>query len=70
MNDLEILVGDCRESLRTLPAESVHTCVTSPPYFGLRSYDETSLLVDPSLSDEKRDWLMAELERRGIHARR
>ena len=34
-----ILVGDCRESLRTLPAQSVHMCVTSPPYFGLRNYD-------------------------------
>lgn len=33
-----ILVGDCIESLRKLPAQSVHTCVTSPPYFGLRDY--------------------------------
>ncbi len=31
-------VGDCRQVLPTLPAESVHTCVTSPPYFGLRDY--------------------------------
>lgn len=35
---VRILVGDCREMLRTLPDESVHCCVTSPPYFGLRSY--------------------------------
>lgn len=34
-----ILVGDCRESMRVLPAQSVNTCVTSPPYFGLRDYD-------------------------------
>src|SRR3954465_14279930 len=34
----EILVGDCRGVLRTLPAQSVQTCVTSPPYFGLRDY--------------------------------
>ncbi len=33
-----ILVGDCRDTLRTLPDRSVHCCVTSPPYFGLRSY--------------------------------
>lgn len=33
-----ILVGDCRENLRTLPDQSVNTCVTSPPYFGLRDY--------------------------------
>ncbi len=30
--------GDCREVLRTLPDKSVHCCVTSPPYFGLRDY--------------------------------
>jgi DNA modification methylase len=33
-----ILEGDCRETLATLPAGSVQTCVTSPPYFGLRDY--------------------------------
>ena len=33
-----ILQGDCREVLRTLPDKSVQCCVTSPPYFGLRSY--------------------------------
>jgi DNA modification methylase len=33
-----ILRGDCREVLRTLPDESVHCVVTSPPYFGLRDY--------------------------------
>jgi len=33
-----IHIGDCLESLRAMPAESVQTCVTSPPYFGLRDY--------------------------------
>lgn len=33
-----ILHGDCRDVLQTLPGESVHCCVTSPPYFGLRDY--------------------------------
>ena len=33
-----ILVGDVREQLATLPAASVQTCVTSPPYWGLRDY--------------------------------
>jgi DNA modification methylase len=33
-----ILKGDCRDVLRTLPDESAHCCVTSPPYFGLRDY--------------------------------
>lgn len=30
--------GDALSVLRTLPDESVHTCVTSPPYWGLRDY--------------------------------
>lgn len=34
----QILNGDCRETLKTLPDQSVHCCVTSPPYFGLRDY--------------------------------
>lgn len=36
---VDILVGDCRETLRSLPDQSIHCCVTSPPYFGLRDYD-------------------------------
>ena len=35
---IRLLTGDCREVLRTLPDESVHCVVTSPPYFGLRDY--------------------------------
>ena len=35
---VDIRVGDCLEVLRTLDAESVQCCVTSPPYFGLRDY--------------------------------
>ena len=31
-------VGDCREVLPTLPAQSVQMCCTSPPYWGLRDY--------------------------------
>ena len=33
-----ILLGDALKQLRSLPPESAHTCVTSPPYFGLRDY--------------------------------
>jgi DNA modification methylase len=38
MPEWRILEGDCRESLATLEAGSLQTCVTSPPYFGLRDY--------------------------------
>ena len=32
-----ILCGDALEMLRTLPDNSVHCCVTSPPYYVLRA---------------------------------
>lgn len=35
---VQIIVGDCREAMGALPAESVHCVVTSPPYWGLRDY--------------------------------
>lgn len=34
----QVLEGDARAVLTTLPAESVHCCVTSPPYWNLRDY--------------------------------
>lgn len=34
----KILHGDALEQLRTLPGNSVHCCVTSPPYFAKRLY--------------------------------
>ena len=33
-----ILCGDAVDRLQLLPDESVHCCVTSPPYWGLRDY--------------------------------
>ncbi len=33
-----IIFSDAAAGLRTLPAESVDTCITSPPYYGLRDY--------------------------------
>lgn len=35
---VRIVQADAREALRDLPDNSVHCCVTSPPYFGLRDY--------------------------------
>lgn len=33
-----IINSDAVDALRSLPADSVDMCVTSPPYFGLRDY--------------------------------
>lgn len=38
MSEYQIHLGDCIESMRQMPSHSVHCCVTSPPYFGLRDY--------------------------------
>jgi len=35
---LTVYLGDCREVMVSMPAESVHCVVTSPPYWGLRDY--------------------------------
>jgi DNA modification methylase len=49
MSDCRILVGDCRTRLRELPEQSVQTCVTSPPYFGLRDYGhEAQIGLEPT----------------------
>jgi DNA modification methylase len=41
---IKIFVGDCRSVLRSMPAESVHACITSPPFYGLREYG-----IEPSV---------------------
>ncbi len=45
----QILQGDALAQLGSLPAESVHVCVTSPPYWGLRNYSvEGQLGLEPT----------------------
>jgi DNA modification methylase len=34
----DIHIGDCLSVLKTIPSDSVHCCITSPPYWGKRSY--------------------------------
>ena len=42
--NINVLTGDCREVLKTLPSEQFHTCITSPPYWGLRDYNSSEQL--------------------------
>lgn len=44
MNQARILIGDNRATLQTLETGSVQTCITSPPYWGLRDYGEDEQL--------------------------
>lgn len=39
MNNINLIVGDCRRVLEELEPKSVQCCVCSPPYFGLRDYE-------------------------------
>ena len=38
INGVEIIVGDARDVLAAMPADSIDCVVTSPPYWGLRDY--------------------------------
>lgn len=66
MPDYKIMLGDCIESLKTLPEQSVHCCVTSPPYFGLRSYMPDTVRLRDDLSAEERKAIEEELARLGV----
>jgi DNA modification methylase len=47
-----IILGDCLTVLKTMESESVHCCVTSPPYYGLRDYGvEGQLGLEPTLEE-------------------
>ena len=44
MATIKIKQGNCLEVLKELPKQSVNTCVTSPPFWGLRDYGESDQL--------------------------
>lgn len=52
MSTVTILQGDALTALRTLPAESIHCVVTSPPYYGLRDYGVPGQIgLEPSIDE-------------------
>ena len=57
---VKILVGDALSQLAALPDESVHCCVSSPPYWALRSYggDPGMIGLEPTF-DEHLENLLA-----------
>jgi DNA modification methylase len=47
-----VLVGDVRDKLRTLPAASIDTVITSPPYVQLRNYEvEGQIGLEPTVDE-------------------
>jgi len=59
----EIHIGDCLEVLRTLPAGSVQTCITSPPYWGLRNYLDAAAQIGLEKTPEDHIAVMVEVFR-------
>ncbi len=49
---IDLRLGDCLEVMKELPEASVQTCVTSPPYWGLRDYGVAGQLGLESSPDE------------------
>ena len=63
---VRIVNADCREAIRTLADRSVHTVVTSPPYFGLRDYgaaDQMGLEATPQAFVDELVALFREIHR-------
>ncbi len=58
--------GDAVTVLNELPAQSVHCCVTSPPYWGLRSYLPDRVKLRSDLSADDLAHVAGELDRLGI----
>ena len=47
-----IIVGDCLEQMAHIESQSVQTCVTSPPYWGLRDYGHNGQMGLEETPDE------------------
>jgi DNA modification methylase len=66
MNKIEF--GDCRDTMRRWASEGVKAqmCVTSPPYFGLRSYMPDAVKLRGDIDPEEMASALKELERLGV----
>jgi DNA modification methylase len=62
MQTNRIINIDCIEGMKQLPDACVDCCVTSPPYFGLRSYLPDTV----TLREDAPEWVKKELEELGI----
>jgi len=63
----KILEGNVLETLKDLPACSVQCVVTSPPYYGLRSYYPDAVCLRSDLSLEQQNEIIKQLSELGIY---
>jgi DNA modification methylase len=52
VSSAHIIIGDVRTALSSIPDGTVQTCITSPPYWGLRDYGNDGQLGLESTPDE------------------
>jgi DNA modification methylase len=66
MNKIEF--GDCRETMRRWKEQGIkaQTCVTSPPYYGLRSYMPDAVKLRSDITPEELASVLHELESIGV----
>jgi DNA modification methylase len=63
---MNIYTGDALDILKTMDSESVHCCVTSPPYYGLRDYGidgQIGLEETPGMYVDRLTQVFAEVRR-------
>jgi DNA modification methylase len=65
-NDGKIYQGDVLTVLKSLPDQFVNCCVTSPPYWGLRSYLPDKVQLRKDLTEEESNSVEKELTLLGI----
>lgn len=59
MNVNQIYNSECLQGLKYLPDNSIHCCVTSPPYYALRDYgDDAQIGLEKLQKNIFRSWLM------------
>ena len=63
----EVLIGNCLETMEQIDDESIDTCVTSPPYWGLRDYQTATWEggdenCDHKPPEEKGEWISSVAE--------
>jgi len=65
-----IIVGDSRESLGRFPDATFQSCITSPPYWGLRDYGIANQIGAEMELDQYIDHIAAVIAHGGIPTRR
>jgi DNA modification methylase len=55
LSKAKIIIGDVRTAMQSIPDGSVQTCITSPPYWGLRDYGTGAWTGGDNQCSHKRD---------------